>query len=191
MLNKKNLLAAICIASVLPGAIAAQAVGEKNDAIFIASDGRVLTGTGVPAELNIQSINLRTGDSDPIFKPHTIPASCKAFDMAAYQRTSTTVGPIPGVPYSTKLINAWHEASSVVGATPDSIFFCMTKDGTKITHQKSTTFNPKYDYRKAINARPEQGQIVSFVDGELLIGVVFWDRTQKPQSQYLSMNFGK
>ena len=98
---------------------------------------------------------------------------------------------VEGVPYGSRLVSAWHEAAGIVGRAPDSMFFCMTKDGERMFGE-GTSFNPSYEYRKAAGAAPERGQIVSVIGGSVVIGVVFWNPvTPVAESKYVSMNFGR
>ena len=153
-------------------------------------DGRILRAQGTPAVVQVTPFKL-----EPLlFEPDSVPASCRAFDMAGFLRRDDAKPVLPvieGVPYGSRLIAAWQEAAGIVGREPDSMFFCMTKDGERMFGE-GTNFNPSYEYRKEAGAAPERGQIVSVIGGSVVIGVVFWNPV-KPvtESKYVSMNFGR
>lgn len=177
----KNLLPIIAVAAITQGAFAAEI-----DAVTLSHDGRILRAQGAPAAVQVVAFSSTAPDS--------VPATCKAFDMAGFLNRDDAKPALPvveGVPYGSRLVSAWHEAAGIVGRTPDSMFFCMTKDGERMFGE-GTSFNPSYEYRKAAGAAPERGQIVSVIGGSVVIGVVFWNPVMPvAESKYVSMNFGR
>jgi hypothetical protein len=163
------------------------ALASESNAVLVSADGRILKAQGVPTELHLQQF----ATEPQMFDPRVVPASCKAFDMAKLEQSDdSAAGLLPGVPNVRGLVGAWQSAWHTVGAKPDAMFFCTTATGEKVFSQ-GQAINRAYEYRKADGAQTERGQVVSYVDGDMLIGVVFWNADKQPASQYLSMNFGR
>lgn len=178
------LMTMLVAASVWQSAAAADA-----DAVTLSHDGRILRAQGAPSAVQVTPFTL-----EPI-EPETVPATCRAVDMAGFLSSRDGGRPsrpqLDGVPYGDRLLAAWAEASRIVGREPESMYYCMTTDGAKV-FGTSTAYNPAYEYRIAKNTAPQRGQVVSVIDGNVVIGVVFWAKTEPlAESKYLSMNFGR
>jgi hypothetical protein len=109
----KNLLPIIAVAAITQGAFAAEI-----DAVTLSHDGRILRAQGAPAAVQVAAFSSTAPDS--------VPATCKAFDMAGFLNRDDAKPALPvveGVPYGSRLVSAWHEAAGIVGRTPDSMFF--------------------------------------------------------------------
>ncbi|MFA7105628.1 MAG: hypothetical protein WC165_10920 [Dysgonamonadaceae bacterium] len=187
----KSLIAAGLVAF---GAAVPAAASEDNS-VMISQDGRILRAHGVPSAIQVGAFAhnpmFEAHGSDPFPAPYVVPATCRTFDMRGYLVRDEIASPhrIDGVPYGAKIVGAWFDATDIAGREPDSLFFCMTQDGQQVFPTKAATFNPAYEYRAAADGtQPKQGQIVTILDGDLVVGVVFWSRPAM-SSKYLSMRF--
>lgn len=180
----------VLMTMLLAASVWQSAAAADVDAVTLSRDGRILRAQGTPSAVQVTPFTL-----EPLFEPETVPATCRAVDMAGVLSSRDGGTPsrpqLDGVPYGDRLLAAWVEAASIVGREPESMYYCMTTDGAKV-FGTSTAYNPAYEYRKAKNAAPERGQVVSVIDGNVVIGVVFWAKSEPPaESKYLSMHFGR
>ncbi|MDX9737688.1 MAG: hypothetical protein RBT53_06005 [Azonexus sp.] len=179
-------------------AVGMVAHASEDNSVMVSQDGRILRAHGTPS-----SIQIGASAFDPMFDgharsaanyrpdPRVVPATCRTVDMRGYLARAEIASPgrIEGVPYGPKIVGAWFEAADIAGREPDSLFFCMTQDGEQVFPAKVATFYPAYEYRVAAGGtQPKQGQIVTILDGDLVVGVVFWSRPEI-ESKYLSMHF--
>lgn len=183
-MNMKTLFIAV---SLMVAGQAASAAEYGNNAVTLSLDGRILRTQGTPT-----SIVVTPFEAPPMFEPTAVPATCRTFDMAAYMKRAEAVPTttVEGVPYGPNLVAAWQDATSIAGRTPDSIFYCMT-DAADHASSRGVRFNRAYEHQKA-DGSVDKGQVVSFVESNLVIGVVFWGNQNqaKVESKYLSMSFG-
>lgn len=174
----------LALSLVVAGQAVSAAEYGKN-AVTLSLDGRILQTQGTPTSIDVMAFG-----TPPTVAPISVPATCRTFDIVAYMKLAENTNTIEGVPYGQKLIAAWYEASTIAGRTPDSIFYCMA-DTADHPASHGVRFNRAYQYQKA-DGSVDKGQIVSFVENNLVIGVEFWgsQNQAKVESKYLSLSFG-
>lgn len=182
-MNFKTLISALTVA-----ACAGSAAAADTNAVLIGLDGRVIKAQGVPTEMQLQRF-----ETAPEFEPRSVPATCKAFDINKVKESEGGLAgmeSLPGVPNTRFLISSWLSAGQEVGVEPDSMFYCHTTSGERV-FLDGQAINRSYEYRRTEKDVPQQGQVVSYMRGDMLVGVVFWNKGKAPQSEYVSLNFGR